>query len=207
LLAQQISMRKYYRERKARAAPPLLRPDKQRCHTAVLVERLPFHLTRAQQRCGKKLKGSLRSRIRMHRLLQGDVAAASRTFAVGFARCAPSRTACRPRSWRRRKFSPSSISESSASGSPLGWKRLAHGSQTKKERESALAAVASGKTRSQSARMCCSRNTCSSLAGLAVVDEQHRFGVAQRLALRRKRSRIAQLMMSATPIPRTLSMS
>jgi ATP-dependent DNA helicase RecG len=43
--------------------------------------------------------------------------------------------------------------------------------------------------------------------GLAVVDEQHRFGVAQRLALRTKGDDLHQLMMSATPIPRTLSMS
>ena len=43
--------------------------------------------------------------------------------------------------------------------------------------------------------------------GLAIVDEQHRFGVAQRLALRKKGGNPHQLMMSATPIPRTLAMS
>jgi ATP-dependent DNA helicase RecG len=43
--------------------------------------------------------------------------------------------------------------------------------------------------------------------GLAIVDEQHRFGVAQRLALRKKGENPHQLMMSATPIPRTLAMS
>ncbi|HRE17333.1 MAG TPA: ATP-dependent DNA helicase RecG, partial [Rhodocyclaceae bacterium] len=43
--------------------------------------------------------------------------------------------------------------------------------------------------------------------GLAIVDEQHRFGVEQRLALRQKGSNPHQLMMSATPIPRTLAMS
>ncbi|MDR2837208.1 MAG: ATP-dependent DNA helicase RecG, partial [Azonexus sp.] len=43
--------------------------------------------------------------------------------------------------------------------------------------------------------------------GLAIVDEQHRFGVAQRLALRKKGANPHQLMMSATPIPRTLAMS
>ena len=43
--------------------------------------------------------------------------------------------------------------------------------------------------------------------GLAIVDEQHRFGVAQRLALRKKGDNPHQLMMSATPIPRTLAMS
>ncbi len=43
--------------------------------------------------------------------------------------------------------------------------------------------------------------------GLAIVDEQHRFGVRQRLALRHKAESPHQLMMSATPIPRTLAMS
>src|SRR5258708_27318636 len=82
LLAQQISMRKYYRERKARAAPPLLRPDKQRCHTAVLVERLPFHLTRAQQRVWKEIEGDLAQPHPMHRLLQGDVGSGKTVIAV-----------------------------------------------------------------------------------------------------------------------------
>ena len=43
--------------------------------------------------------------------------------------------------------------------------------------------------------------------GLVIVDEQHRFGVAQRLALKNKGRDVHQLMMSATPIPRTLAMS
>ena len=43
--------------------------------------------------------------------------------------------------------------------------------------------------------------------GLVIVDEQHRFGVGQRLALKNKGAEVHQLMMSATPIPRTLAMS
>src|SRR5256886_3473792 len=82
LLAQQISMRKYYRERKARAAPPLLRPDKERCHTAVLVERLPFRLTRAQQRVWKEIEGDLAQPHPMHRLVQGDVGSGKTVIAV-----------------------------------------------------------------------------------------------------------------------------
>src|SRR5438477_4743389 len=82
------------------------------------------------------------------------------------------------------------------------------GSQTRKERESTLAAVASGKTPvAIGTHALFQEHVQFRSLGLAVVDEQHRFGVAQRLALRRKGAESHQLMMSATPIPRTLSMS
>jgi len=82
------------------------------------------------------------------------------------------------------------------------------GSQTKKERGSALAAVASGKTPVAIGTHALFQEQVQFRSlGLAVVDEQHRFGVAQRLALRGKGAESHQLMMSATPIPRTLSMS
>jgi len=209
LLAQQISMRKYYRERKARAAPPLLRPDKQRCHTAVLVERLPFHLTRAQQRVWKEIEGDLAQPHPMHRLLQGDVGSGKTVIAVlaalravenglQAAVMAPTEILAEQ---HFRKFSEWLV--------PLGLEAAwLTGSQTKKERESALAAVASGKTPvAIGTHALFQEHVQFRSLGLAVVDEQHRFGVAQRLALRRKGAESHQLMMSATPIPRTLSMS
>jgi ATP-dependent DNA helicase RecG len=83
------------------------------------------------------------------------------------------------------------------------------GSQTKKEREAALASIADG-----SAQFVVGTHALFQEAvkfknlGLAIIDEQHRFGVRQRLALRQKgQPEPHQLMMSATPIPRTLSMS
>jgi len=209
LLAQQISMRKYYRERKARAAPPLLRPDKQRCHTAVLIERLPFHLTRAQQRVWKEIEGDLAQPHPMHRLLQGDVGSGKTVIAVlaalravenglQAAVMAPTEILAEQ---HFRKFSEWLV--------PLGLEAAwLTGSQTKKERESALAAVASGKTPvAIGTHALFQEHVQFRSLGLAVVDEQHRFGVAQRLALRRKGAESHQLMMSATPIPRTLSMS
>ena len=209
LLAQQISMRKYYRERKARAAPPLLRPDKERCHTAVLVERLPFRLTRAQQRVWKEIEGDLAQPHPLHRLLQGAVGSGKTVIAelpalravdhgVQAAVMAPTEILAEQ---HFRKFSEWL--------GPLGLEAAwLTGSQTRKERESTLAAVASGKTPvAIGTHALFQEHVQFRSLGLAVVDEQHRFGVAQRLALRRKGAESHQLMMSATPIPRTLSMS
>jgi len=88
------------------------------------------------------------------------------------------------------------------------------GSLKKKERDKTLAEIASGKAALAIGTHALFQDEVSfNKLGLAIVDEQHRFGVHQRLALRQKGSRgdrqlqPHQLMMSATPIPRTLAMS
>src|SRR6266516_3435063 len=82
------------------------------------------------------------------------------------------------------------------------------GGQTRRERDAALAVIASGKAPVAIGTHALFQEQVQFRSlGLAVVDEQHRFGVAQRLALRTKGEEPHQLMMSATPIPRTLSMS
>ena len=209
LLAQQISMRKYYRERKARAAPPLLRPHKQRCHTAILVERLPFHLTRAQQRVWKEIEGDLAQPHPMHRLLQGDVGSGKTVIAVLAALRAVENGLQAAVMAPTEILAEQHFRKFSEWLGPLGLEAAwLTGSQTRKERESALAAVASGKTPvAIGTHALFQEHVQFRSLGLAVVDEQHRFGVAQRLALRRKGAESHQLMMSATPIPRTLSMS
>ena len=209
LLAQQISMRKYYRERKARAAPPLLRPDKERCHTAVLVERLPFRLTRAQQRVWKEIEGDLAQPHPMHRLLQGDVGSGKTVIAVLAALRAVENGLQAAVMAPTEILAEQHFRKFSEWLGPLGLEAAwLTGSQTRKERESALAAVASGKTPvAIGTHALFQEHVQFRSLGLAVVDEQHRFGVAQRLALRRKGAESHQLMMSATPIPRTLSMS
>src|SRR5437899_10734030 len=73
LLAQQLSMRKHYRERKARRAPVLEAPvEKPRRLTFALIGRLPFQLTRAQRRTWGEIEHDLAQTHPMHRLLQGD---------------------------------------------------------------------------------------------------------------------------------------
>jgi len=82
------------------------------------------------------------------------------------------------------------------------------GGQSASDRKAARAAIASGKARvALGTHALFQKQVAFRGLGLAIVDEQHRFGVSQRLALRTKGADLHQLMMSATPIPRTLSMS
>ena len=83
------------------------------------------------------------------------------------------------------------------------------GSQSKKERELALTNIATGQAQLAVGTHALFQDAVNfKKLGLAIIDEQHRFGVQQRLALRKKgEPEPHQLMMTATPIPRTLSMS
>ncbi len=210
LLAQQLSMRKHYRERKARRAPVLKAPvEKARRLTSGLIGRLPFQLTRAQQRTWGEIELDLAQPHPMHRLLQGDVGSGKTVIAVlaalravenglQAAVMAPTEILAEQ---HLRKFSEWLV----PLGLEIAWLT---GSQTKKERGSARAAIASGKAAvAIGTHALFQEGVQFHSLGLAVVDEQHRFGVAQRLALRTKGEESHQLMMSATPIPRTLSMS
>ena len=213
LLAQQLSMRKHYRERKAKHARPLAPAG---ALVRAMLEHLPFRLTHAQIRVWSEIGADLAQAHPMHRLLQGDVGSGKTVVAalaclrtvensVQAAVMAPTEILAEQ---HYRKFhdwlSPLGIS--------VAWLT---GGQPRKEREAALAAIASGATRIAVGTHALFQEQVRfrSLA-LAVVDEQHRFGVEQRLALRSKGegggARADEphlLMMSATPIPRTLSMS
>jgi ATP-dependent DNA helicase RecG len=214
LLAQQLSMRLHYRERKAKTAPALGRAG---ALTAGLLKHLPFRLTRAQTRAWAEIERDLAAAHPMHRLLQGDVGsgktvvaalAALRAVENGLqaAVMAPTEILAEQ---HYRKFSE----WLAPMGVRLTW---LSGSQKKKERAAAAADIASGVTRvAVGTHALFQEGIEFQSLGLAIVDEQHRFGVRQRLALRAKGSGAEgthsaephQMMMSATPIPRTLSMS
>ncbi|MGP1676800.1 MAG: ATP-dependent DNA helicase RecG [Burkholderiales bacterium] len=214
LLAQQLSMRLHYRERKSKTAPALVQAG---ALTAGLRERLPFRLTRAQVRAWGEIERDLGEAHPMHRLLQGDVGsgktvvaalAALRAVENGMqaAVMAPTEILAEQ---HYRKFSE----WLAPLGVRLTW---LSGSQKKKERAAAAADIASGATRvAVGTHALFQEGVVFQSLGLAIVDEQHRFGVEQRLALRAKglgtegaaSAEPHQLMMSATPIPRTLSMS
>jgi len=219
LLAQQLSMRLHYRERRSKSAPALAQAG---ALSAGLLERLPFRLTRAQKRAWAEIERDLGEAHPMHRLLQGDVGsgktvvaalAALRAVENGMqaAVMAPTEILAEQ---HYRKFSE----WLAPLGVQLTW---LSGSQKKKERAAAAADIASGATRvAVGTHALFQEGVVFQSLGLAIVDEQQRFGVEQRLALRAKGLGIEsagadaatsaephQLMMSATPIPRTLSMS
>ncbi|MDE2623902.1 MAG: ATP-dependent DNA helicase RecG [Betaproteobacteria bacterium] len=211
LLAQQISMRLHYRERLSQKAPRLHPPATRR---ARLLELLPFQLTAAQRRVLDEIDADLDKPHPMHRLLQGDVGS-GKTVVAALA-CLQAIDA----GHQAALMAPTEIlaeqhfRKIEALLQPLGiataWMT---GSLRKKERLAAQEQVASGSAQLVIGTHALIQDPVLFKAlGLVIIDEQHRFGVEQRLALRRKaelagQGQPHQLMMSATPIPRTLSMS
>ncbi len=224
LLAQQLSQLQARRVRAAMRAPPLS-PQAMRGPQCTLqeqlLERLPFRLTAAQQRVGLEIDADLQKNIPMHRLLQGDVGSGKTVVAA----LAASR--CMDAGWQCALMAPTEILAEQHFRKlitwlePLGIKTAwLTGSQKAKERREALAMIASGEALLVVGTHAVIQDKVQfkNLA-LAIIDEQHRFGVAQRLALRSKMTGTADaagagvgqephlLMMTATPIPRTLAMS
>ncbi len=211
LLAQQLSMRLHYRQRRSRKAPRLGRQPA--LHDAFIAQ-LPFRLTQAQNRVIAEISHDLDSDHPMQRLLQGDVGsgktvvaavAALQAIANGYqtAIMAPTEILAEQHFQKLNAwFAPMQI--------PVTW---LSGSQKKKDRQIALAAIESGEAMlAVGTHALFQEQVNFHRLGLAIIDEQHRFGVHQRLALRMKGMPASaqaphQLMMSATPIPRTLSMS
>ncbi|CAM3422568.1 ATP-dependent DNA helicase RecG [Polaromonas hydrogenivorans] len=216
LLAQQISQLQSRRVRAAMRAPALNGLAMRGTHCTLqeqLLERLPFRLTGAQQRVSLEIEADLKKAVPMHRLLQGDVGAGKTVVAaLAAARCIDA-------GWQCALMAPTEIlaeqhfSKLISWLEPLGIKtaRLT-GSQKPKERREMLALIESGAAGLVigTHAVIQSKVKFKNLA-LAIIDEQHRFGVAQRLALRSKMTHEGQephlLMMTATPIPRTLAMS
>jgi ATP-dependent DNA helicase RecG len=208
LLAQQLSLRLAYRRRRSRSAP-VLRADG--ALLRAFAARLPFKLTRAQTRAMNEVLRDLVQPHPMQRLLQGDVGS-GKTVVAAIACLAAADS-----DHQAAVMAPTEIlSEQHARKfiewlEPLGL-RIAwlHGSLSTAEKKRALAAIASGDAQiAIGTHALVQKGVEFARLGLAVVDEQHRFGVQQRLTLRKKGDDTSphQLMMSATPIPRTLSMT
>ena len=219
LLAQQLSQLTAKRERDALRAP-VLRTAPGGLHEQLLAV-LPFALTGAQRRVGEEIARDLARPVPMHRLLQGDVGSGKTVVAALAAAIAIDS------GWQCALMAPTEILAEQHFAKLIGWlepllaplgKRVAWltGSQKKKQRTEMLALIASGEAALVVGTHAVIQDQVvfQNLA-LAIIDEQHRFGVAQRLALRSKmtegddgQSREPHLlMMSATPIPRTLAMS
>ena len=212
LLAQQLSMRGHYRERKAKTAVALAARGS---HVSRLLERLPFSLTAAQQRVWSEIGADIAQGRPMHRLLQGDVGSGKTIVAALACLRAVENGVQAVVMAPTEILAEQHLHKFGEWLEPLGVKiAWVSGGQSKAEREAALAAIASGETQvAIGTHALFQKQVRFASLALAIVDEQHRFGVAQRLALRHKgaaaRSTLQPhlLMMSATPIPRTLSMS
>ena len=208
LLAQQLSMRLARQRRKHGQAMPLS-GDGRLCRA--LLGNLPFRLTAAQERVCGEIRADLAQSTPMHRLLQGDVGSGKTIVAalsaltalesaqeVQVAIMAPTEILAEQHFVKFRQWLE-------PLGLTVAW---LSGSLKKKEKEQAKAALADGRIRvAVGTHALFQDDVAFRQLGLVIVDEQHRFGVAQRLALKNKGREVHQLMMSATPIPRTLAMS
>ncbi|MCA7912969.1 ATP-dependent DNA helicase RecG, partial [Burkholderia contaminans] len=220
LLAQQLSLKRAHEERRTRAAPAMPRRTASDADalTTRLYAALPFTLTGAQARVVDEIANDLTLAHPMQRLLQGDVGsgktvvaalAATQAIDAGYqaALMAPTEILAEQHARKLRAWLE-------PLGVTVAW--LA-GSLKAKEKRAAIEAAALGTAQLVIGTHAIIQDTVEfARLGLVIVDEQHRFGVEQRLALRAKAANAAngardfqphQLMMSATPIPRTLAMT
>ena len=211
LLAQQLAQAQAQAAR-ARLAAPAMRVLANGLGARLLAA-LPFTLTVAQQRVVAQISADLARPLPMHRLLQGDVGSGKTVVAALAA------TVAMDAGWQCALMAPTEILAEQHFRKLVGWLQplgittaWLTGSRKGRVRAAMLAQVASGEAMLVvGTHAVIQRDVVFAKLGLAVVDEQHRFGVAQRLALREKLQEQALephlLMMSATPIPRTLAMS
>lgn len=217
LLAQQLAQQQARAQRQRWSAPALPDVAGGQGLVARLGAALPFTLTAAQQRCVAEIAADLALTAPMHRLLQGDVGSGKTVVAALAAAQAMAA------GWQCALMAPTEILAAQHARKLADWLEplgvgvaWLSGSQSRKDREAALQRVASGEAQLVlGTHAVIQAQVRFARLGLAIVDEQHRFGVAQRLALRDSLRAGTQgsglqphlLMMSATPIPRTLAMA
>ena len=217
LLAQQISLKRAHTIRRQRNAPAFeVNSNKGKLNGGIekgLLKVLPFKLTAAQERVWAEIGDDLSRSYPMNRLLQGDVGsgktviaalAAARVMDHGYQAVvmAPTEILAEQHYLKMKEwFDPLGIEVAWLSGSLKAKdKRMA---QDGIENGTAQLIVGTHALIQESVRF--------AKLGLAVIDEQHRFGVRQRLEIQQRIGMelfyCHQLMMSATPIPRTLAMT
>jgi ATP-dependent DNA helicase RecG len=210
LVAQRLSLRRSGSAVRAERAPRLPKPDGA---LARFRARLPFGLTAAQEQAAAEILADLDRDVPMNRLLQGDVGSGKTVvaaLAAVVAAAAGTQTAVMAPTELLAEQHLVSFDRWLA---PLGISVVPLlGSQPARARSAALGAIAGG-----SAAVAVGTHALFQEAvtfhklALVIVDEQHRFGVEQRLRLKQKGGGEAatphQLIMTATPIPRTLAMT
>jgi ATP-dependent DNA helicase RecG len=171
---------------------------------------LPFELTDAQKRVVREIRHDMNSGRQMNRLLQGDVGSGKTMVAL------LSILIALDNGFQAALMAPTEILANQHFETicnlveGLGIKiRLLTGSTKKKEREEILPALLNGEIHLLIGTHALIEDTVNFFKlGLVVIDEQHRFGVAQRAKLWDKNTIPPHvLVMTATPIPRTLAMT
>ncbi len=210
LLAHQLSLRRLRARMQRQAAPPLA--DRGGLSQRFL-ERLPFALTAAQQRVLAEIGADLAQPRPMLRLLQGDVGSGKTVVAAAAALRAVEAGAQAALMAPTELLAEQHYRNFRAWLEPLGLEvAWLTGRLTGKARQTLLERLAAGEIHVAVGTHALFQETVAfAELALAIVDEQHRFGVHQRLALREKGRQGGrcphQLIMTATPIPRTLAMS
>ena len=208
MLQLSLLKQKYVRSRDVHGIPmPRVGEAFNQCYAS-----LPFDLTGAQKRVIKEIHGDMKSGLQMNRLLQGDVGSGKTMVAVltaliaignGFQACimAPTEVLAQQHYKNIQKFlAPTNVKSA-----------LLTGSTKTSERRELHAGLADGSIGIiVGTHALIEDNVIFNNLGLAIIDEQHRFGVEQRAKLWRKTTCGALphvLVMTATPIPRTLAMT
>jgi ATP-dependent DNA helicase RecG len=168
---------------------------------------LPFTLTGDQENAIKVLYADAASQRRMHRLLQGDVG--SGKTLVAFFACFPALAGGLQVAW----LAPTAVLAMQTWRLVSGWLKMfgmdasfLRGGMPAAQKREMMEEIASG-----AARFVVGTHALLQPAvrfkqlGMIVIDEQHKFGVEQRLALQEKDTASDFLLMSATPIPQTLA--
>ncbi|MDK2776639.1 MAG: ATP-dependent DNA helicase RecG [Pseudomonadota bacterium] len=210
LLAHQLSLFKIRAQVQADQAPAI-RPSSSLRQQ--LLAQLPFSPTAAQQRVTQEIENDIQQPYPMLRLVQGDVGS-GKTLVAAMAACDVLEAG-----FQVALMAPTEIlaeqhlQNLSAWFEPLGIRMGWLAGKVKgKAREQSLADIASGAAQLVVGTHALFQDDVHfARLGLIIIDEQHRFGVHQRLSLREKGEHQGlqphQLIMTATPIPRTLAMS
>lgn len=169
---------------------------------------LPFDLTGAQSRAVEEILSDFRSGKPMNRLVQGDVGSGKTMVAAAAAYCAAGNGAQTALMAPTEILAEQHYASLSKLFAPLGITvDLLTGSMTVRQKREARERLASGETQVVVGTHALLTDATRFLRlGLVIADEQHRFGVAQRSKLSEKGEDPHLLVMSATPIPRTLAL-
>ena len=169
---------------------------------------LPFRLTGAQSRAIEEMMADFRKGAPMNRLVQGDVGSGKTMVAAAAAYCAAQNGRQSALMVPTEILAEQHHASLSKLLTPLGVRvGLLTGSMKEKDKKAIRAAIADGRLELiVGTHALITDSTQFSNLGLVIADEQHRFGVAQRSKLSAKAADPHLLVMSATPIPRTLAL-